>query len=255
MLKKNKILFLGDSLTAGVDCNDIMDYNSKTGYSHLICEYFKNRRAFGSSLNFAVSGLTSHGLLHMLDQEISYNENIAYNITPEYTYRSGIREGRSNSALLLKRDISIYKAIKQADYIYISIGSNDFVRYYENGGVKKLNVNIISQIKRGLYLNLQEILDIIKNINGNCKVFIVGSYVPTKLNVVNTILEPILNATEIEIYEELVGKYDDVYYVSISNMVDRHRGEFLSRSTNIHPSNRGYMLMYTEIIKTMDENS
>lgn len=250
-MQKKNLLFMGDSITAGVYSDGKLIY-SRESYDNMIAKEYEKRGILGTCYNVAVSGFTTCDMLNMLVSDITYNQNVAYNITPEKTYRKGNYK-KENSAILLSEDIKISSLIKDADEIIMTLGSNDFVKYFDthfDTTFEKLDIkevvsrdfkSVISDtILEGVVKNYVDILTYIYNINSDISITLLGSYTPSNSSLINKVFYKQLGKIENELLKRVKKNFRDVRILSIKEEIAKNVDIYLPNPLNIHLSYEGY---------------
>ncbi len=264
-MEKN-LLFMGDSITAGVYSDGKLIY-SRESYDNMIVSEYAKRGMLGTYYNIAVSGFTTSDMLDMLESDITYNQNVAYNITPEKTYRKGNYK-MENSAILLSEDVKISNLIKGADEIIMTLGSNDFVKYFDthlDRTFDKLDLkdvvsrdfkNVISDtILDGIVDNYVDILTYICNINSDVCITLLGSYTPSNSTLINKVFYKQLGKIENELLRRVKRRFKHVRVLSIKEEIAKNVDLYLPNPLNIHLSYEGYRTVAdTYIHKYMDSD-
>lgn len=196
------IVALGDSLTVGAG-----DLNGK-GYVGNILEQLKDRTMEEVSLqNFAINGLTSEGLVKVIEQ----------------------------------RDVK--QGIKDADLILLTIGGNDLFQ----GGqtLVELNLEEIAQIEQRFLENLSQILSDISQLNGNAPIYFSGLYHPfTHLPNTEITTKVILDWNHHTAL--VIARYNQAVFVPTFDMFQNNLTTHLSHD-RFHPSTEGYQQMANRI--------
>lgn len=217
---------LGDSLAAGQNPYGEIGY----GYSDYVNKYLKSN----DSLEFYSKDFTSpEDRIVDLINRIEKNEKVK----------------------LQDEELSIQTAIKKADIITLSIGSNDL---FEKAGLSDMKYNLEKSDEIEEYLeeikeNLDKLIKLIRKYNDN-KIIIVGYYNPLSpiSSKYTRELEPIFMKVN-EYYEEVALKnncdYIDVYEIFKENP------EYLPNPTDIHPSNSGYEVIAAQIIDILKKSN
>lgn len=146
-MNKKNLVFLGDSITAGVLSGPELDYRKK-GYSKFVAQYFKQKGELGSYHNFAVSGFMTKNILGQLKSNVTHNENIAFNILSEKCYKLTKKKVGKDTIKFTHPDIHILDAIKDADMLVITVGANDLIKLFEKAqdiGTAKLIQAIVNR--------------------------------------------------------------------------------------------------------------
>ncbi len=244
---KKRLLFLGDSLTAGVYSDGKMRYD-RVNYPQMIATMYENEGLLESYYNMAVSGFRTIDVLKQLVDDISYNENIAYNIVGEYTYKKGLKDYH-HTAKLLEHDIKISKLIENSDEIIMTLGSNDYIKFFYTYQDKMSKIirssdsDLIKSTTDEVIIQYHQIVKMIKSINPRIKIVLIGSYVPHKSKYVQNLFFDMFKQIEVQIKEDLCSGFSNFHYVSILDGFKENRDEFLDNPLNIHPNKMGYAYM------------
>ncbi len=250
-MKKYNLVFMGDSITAGVYSDGKLDYNRK-GYPDIIKDEFIKQNKLNSFYNIAVPGFSAKETSHMLNSKLTYNENIAFNITPERSYKKANYK-KHNSAKLLKNDVTIDEIIKKADIITMTLGSNDVIYYLNDHAIdlkdnfnlkeiidKKEEKTLSQVILQGIFTNFKNVLNYIYELNEDVEINLIGTYTPHKSGVLNKMLYKNINILEEELVKELTKEYKNIKYMKIIKEIYEKREEYLNNPLNIHLNYEGY---------------
>lgn len=220
MIQAKSVVALGDSITTGYGVEESENYVS------LFCTALKNKSKEDVICdNLAVNGLTSNGLLDLLQVE----------------------ETREK--------------IKHSDYILLSIGGNDFLQELTSHLSTYLNraesYPQVSVIGNRLRKNLSTILDEIVLLNPQVNIFIVPLYNPYHLVMKSNIaLSNQFNEVK-EWYNEVCSRYDQVKIdLKLSNTLERD--EYLNvsleeRNIDPHPNRLGHDAIARSLMKEIEE--
>lgn len=242
-----RLLFLGDSLTSGVYSDGKMLYD-RVNYPQMIATMYENKGLLVSYHNMAVSGFRTIDVLKQLVDNISYNENVAYNIVGEYAYKKGLKDYH-HTAKLLERDIRIQELIEQSDELILTLGSNDYLKFFYTYQDKMTKIirahdtDIIEGTTNEVISNYHQIFKLIKSINPRIKIVLIGSYVPHKSKYVQNLFYDVFKQIELLVTEDLCSTYTNFHVVSILEGFRENRDEFLDNPLNIHPNKMGYAYM------------
>lgn len=186
---------LGDSLTVGT--GDM----TQRGYIGAIVDELANKTNEAITIdNFAINGLTSDGLLGVVEQTL------------------------------------VKESIKRADYIFMTIGGNDLFR----GGQTLLDINKdqISELEKHYLENVREIMTQINELNNDCIVYFTGLYHPfVHLPNVEMTTEIIIGwnyQTALQL-----AQFPNVVFVPTYDLFQFQLQSYLS-SDQFHPSREGY---------------
>ena len=253
MLKKKNLLFLGDSVTAGV-FSDVIEDRKRDSYAVQIEKVFSEAGLLKSSHNFAVSGFKTVDMLKMINEDYTFNETVAFHITPSYPYRRGITQGRKDSIELLKNDLHLKEVIKKSDIIIFTIGGNDIV-YSDlfTSPLKLLGDKYIADLSEIISTNIAEICSLINNINSNCQIFILGMYIPNRTILADNLLQKPLDDHDKKISKMINSSFSNVTYVELMEDFIENKSLFLNNLLDIHPSLSGHTYICKKIIEAYSD--
>ncbi len=242
---KKKILFMGDSLTSGVYSDGKMRYD-RINYPQMIATMLENNGQLDSYYNVAVSGFTTTDVYEQVAKNITYNENIAFNIVGEQTYKKGLKHYK-HTVKLLRQDRNIVDLIKWSDEIIMTLGSNDFIKFFNRYRDRITSIiqansddNLLERTTNEVLVNYHKLFDLIFALNPQVKIVLLGSYVPTKAPAFqNTFYDTFCHLEE-RITEDLVVKYPNLKFISVIDGFKLNSEEFLDNPMNIHPNKLGY---------------
>lgn len=256
-MNKKNLLFLGDSITAGVLSGPELDYRKK-GYSKFIAQYFKQKGKLGNHHNFAVSGFMTKNILEQLKSNITHNENIAFNILSEKCYRLTKKKVGKDTIKFTHPDIHILDAIKEADMLVITIGANDLIKLFEKAqdiGATKLiqaivNKSYIEISRQEALANYKKIINIILNQNPTIELILMGTYVPFNEEKIVNILYEKFCLLEDSLYDELKNEFGSkIKIVKPRNSFKANKDKYIQSKFDIHPSTKGHKALANHILK------
>ena len=202
---------LGDSLAEGI-------LNNKTkgkGYPDFIKELFEKGTGYEVNLNnFGVGGYTTKDVLNQLEDE------------------------------------EVIAAIEQADIITYDAGANDLLDVVDLGNLDDPELLLkVGLALEGIKTNLKETLDIIKGLNEDAQIFVMGyynalwQYPAEHQNLIEMLIKDFLNQAIIDIANE-----KGAIYVSTYEAFDDRYAEFLPLP-DIHPNEAGYEVIAWEFLE------
>lgn len=247
-MRKQKLLFLGDSLTSGVYSDGKMRYD-RVNYPQMIAAMYEKKNLLDSYYNAAVSGFTTLDVISILEDDLTYNENIAYNIVGEYTYKKGLRDYH-HTARLIKEDIKIRDLIRKSDQIIMTLGSNDFIKFFKKyqDRITKIIQNdednkLIGKTTNEILNNYHHLFETIYILNPKIKITLIGSYVPHRSKYLQSLFYDMFSRIEKQISEDLTTRYPNFHFVSVIDGFKLNADTFLDNPLNIHPNKLGYTFM------------
>ncbi len=262
MSKKN-IVFLGDSITAGVIAGPELDYRKK-GYAQFVREYFENANSLGSYYNFAVSGFMTSDVLKQFKENITHNENIAFNVLSEKCYRLTKKRVGQDTIKFTHPDIRILDAIEQADLLVMTLGANDLIRLFRRfteesvtGVVKSIINNEYATETLSVALkNYLIMMTLITEINPNIEIILLGTYVPTgEVRLVDR-LYPKFSKLEDALYDTIADQFkENIKVVKPREIFKANTQEFVSSKIDIHPSTEGHKALAELVLQSQKQIS
>lgn len=196
------IVALGDSLTVGAG-----DAEGK-GYVGNIVDQLNERTNEEVTLkNFAINGLTSEGLVNVMQQE------------------------------------EVQQELKKADIVLLTIGGNDLFR----GGETLVNLNLeeITGIEKTFLQNLTKIVTEIRELNSEATIYFSGLYHPfTHLPNADLTTKVILDWNHHTALN--IAKFERTLFVPMFDMFQFNLNSYLSED-RFHPSTEGYQQMANRI--------
>ncbi len=260
MSKKN-IVFLGDSITAGVIAGPELDYRKK-GYAMFVREYFERHNMLKSYHNFAVSGFMTSDVLNQFKQNITHNENIAFNVLSEKCYRYTKKKVNQDTISFTHPDIRILDAIQKADLLVMTVGANDLIRLFRrfsDESVKKVLHSILSNeyAQETLHTALKNYLvmmNLIIDINPNIEIILMGTYVPSGDEAIVKRLFPKFSMLEDALYDTVANEFpDNIKMIKPRNLFKANAAEFVTSRIDIHPSTEGHKALAELVMQAQSQ--
>ncbi|MFV0288462.1 MAG: SGNH/GDSL hydrolase family protein [Mycoplasmatales bacterium] len=257
-MKKYNLVFMGDSLTAGVYNDGILDYTRKS-YPMFIKEEFKKNNSLKTYYNIAVPGFTAKDTVKLLNSDLTYNENLAYNIIPEQSYRKG-NYRKQQTAKLLNPDLKITEILKQADIITMTIGSNDMILYLKEYKAEwtKITYQEFKEAHDTLDLflvsvvnNFKKIINYIRKYNKEATIIFVGSYVPQKSKLINKTLSKYFKTIEKHLKKEVLKSDKNIKWIEIRELIQENKKAYLNNSFNVHLNEAGYLAVAEQVVNEL----
>lgn len=220
--KKIYYVSLGDSLAAGQTPYGQLGY----GYSDYVSNYLKENNLLEFyTKDFAQSGYRTTDLLN----DINNNKKILVNNKHE-----GIKTVLRNSEL-----------------VTLSIGVNDI--FYKLGiNIQNVNLDNTDEIYEYINQMLIDLDKLIVTIKKYCKknIILIGYYNPITNSETSRNLEPIFNYIN-EKQNKLAKKYSLIYLDTYE--IFKENPEYLPNPKDIHPSNKGYEVIASQIIDIIEK--
>lgn len=260
MSKKN-LVFLGDSITAGVLAGPELDYRKK-GYARFVREYFDRQDALGTYHNFAVSGFMTGDVLNQFKTNITHNENIAFNILGEKCYRYTKKKVATDTIQFTHPDITILDAIEQADLLVMTAGANDLIRLFRkfsDESVTKILHSILSNeyTQETLHTALKNylvIMNLIIDINPDIEIVLLGTYVPSSEDAIVKRLYPKFSMLEDALYDTVASEFpNNIKLVKPRAIFKSNSKEFVTSKIDIHPSTEGHKALAELVLQNQTQ--
>lgn len=260
-MNKKNLVFLGDSITAGVIAGPELDYRKK-GYAQFVREYFERQNCLGTYHNFAVSGFMTGDVVNQFKQNITHNENIAFNILAEKCYKLTKHKVGADTIKFTHPDIHILDAIAKADLVTMTIGANDLIRLFRKISDESLT-KVFHSIVANEYTdetlqtaleNYIRIMNIIISINPNIEIILLSTYVPSGDERFVKRLYPKFCLLEDALYETIRNEFpDNVKLVKPRNIFKSNCKEFVTSKVDIHPSTEGHKSLAELVLQNQSQ--
>ncbi|WP_102274872.1 SGNH/GDSL hydrolase family protein [Cytobacillus massiliigabonensis] len=196
----------------------------------------------GDSLTQGVGDTTKRGgyvpyLEALLEKDKSINDALFDNF--------GIRGNRSDQLLKKLASSEVREAVKEADYVIVTIGGNDVMKVVREN-FSNLNLKVFSAQRRIYEDNLHGALTAVRNENPNSKIILVGLYNPffkwfADVREINVIIEEWNHASK-----NVLMEYPNTYFVEIADLF-YDEGEEILHTDYFHPNDHGYELIANRI--------
>lgn len=261
MSKKKNIVFLGDSITAGVIAGPELDYRKK-GYARFVAEYFERQNMLGDYHNFAVSGFMTGDVLAQFKNNITHNENIAFNVLSEKCYRYTKKKVGEDTIKFTHPDVRILDAISKADLLVLTVGANDLIRLF-----RKFSDDSVTHVLHSIIANdyTQEtlhtalknylvIMNLIIDINPDIEIVLLGAYVPSGEEAIVKRLFPKFSMLEDALYDTVANEFpDNIKLVKPRSIFKANCKEFVPSRIDIHPSTEGHKALAELVLQTQTQ--
>jgi lysophospholipase L1-like esterase len=197
--------------------------------------------ALGDSLTYGVGDPTRNGYIGVVRHNIQKQtgRNVIVN-------NFGISGQRSDQLLAQLNNGVVIKALKQADYVFVFIGTNDF-RRAAGWNFRLLPKEPILLGKEKLKKNLSTTLKTVRKNNSFAQIYVLGlynpyfgeEYDPDAPNVIRTWNETIFDVSK----ESTLTKYISTY--ELYENIEKE----MYFSDSLHPNRRGYLRMGNWVFK------
>jgi lysophospholipase L1-like esterase len=221
-------LALGDSLAAGMNENYEIGY----GYADFIAQHYVNKEnAVEFNKGFTFPGYTTVNVLEDIQKNVTKN---MYDL-----------KGPSQT------EVTIHKAIEQADIITLSAGANDVLKHVNRSQSGEFSFDLPAVLKgiQEVSANYEKIFAEIQKINPEVDIVVMGLYNPfpylqdaavqTQLNT----LVATMNNSMKAVVEKNGGIFSDVADIVASDYVS-----YLPNPANIHLGEAGYKVVADKML-------
>lgn len=201
----------------------------------------------GDSLTQGVGDSANKGgYLPYLQAELEKEKGV--NHTEFYNF--GVKGNRTDQLIKRLQTTNVQAGIEKADIVIITIGGNDVMKVVREN-FSHLKVEYFNKAKRQYENNLHEILQLIRTINEDTMIVLVGLYNPfyTWFSDVKELDEIIDEWNETS--ELIIETYEDAYFVKIADLFEYH-GESLLYTDYFHPNDKGYELIASRLFEKLD---
>jgi lysophospholipase L1-like esterase len=204
--------------------------------------------AIGDSLTQGVGDETENGGYVGILNNTFQDNNI--NVTIE---NYGKRGNRADQLVKRLEKKEIVASIQKADIVFITIGANDIMKIVRNNFMN-LNIELFNQEKPEYLERLRVILNKIKELNPDTKIYLIGFYNPfdryfADVEELQTIVEDWNESSKL-----VTEEFENVKYIPTSDLFSDSDIELLA-DDYFHPNTSGYKLMAKRILENMEEVS
>ncbi len=237
------IVYLGDSLTNGY-LSDGELHAEDLGYRDNVDETLN-----ATSYNYAVDGYTLSDVKTQFENDIELSV-VNQEITARFPELESLYPSNPES------DLPISHAVKQADYIILTIGANDvlesLLEFDEEGNFTVKKESFFKNL-RAYHDAKYELLNYIHELNEGVQIYDVGMYFAYPHIGDNFMkwLYPVLNIVEHYIFID--EQKINVTKVDVKDNMQANIKVFVDNPSDIHPSPLGYDVMSNEILKAIDK--
>ncbi len=203
--------------------------------------------AIGDSLTFGSGdpertgyiGRVQQGMTTAIGQQVIVN-------------RYGIRGYRSDQIMVHIQDVEAKQKISQANYIFLFIGTNDFIQAARRD-LNSINPNEMEE-KRVLFQeNLTQLIAQIRQDNQFAPLVLIGMYDPYTDFVNHDQLNEILGKWN-QVTKGMVNEFPKTYYVStIDLFLDKEKKRYFKDV--IHPNPAGYQIIANRVMNELRRNA
>ncbi|WP_285016893.1 SGNH/GDSL hydrolase family protein [Lactococcus garvieae] len=219
-----------------------------------------NYVALGDSLTEGVGDATGQGgFVPLLAKEIE--DQTLSKVEPQNFGHAG---DTSTQIYDKMQDREIQAAIKDADFISLTVGGNDVMKVIRDNAahLSKLKEKDFEQPARNYQKELKKIFETIRQNNPEAHVYVLGIYNPFYINFPNiTALQTIINNWNIAT-EETVKEEKNMSFIAINDLLYKGIGgekgisesqsqanDLLYTADSFHPNNIGYQIMADAVFK------
>ncbi|MCF6408892.1 GDSL-type esterase/lipase family protein [Pseudalkalibacillus salsuginis] len=163
-------------------------------------------------------------------------------------HRYGVRGYRTDQIMIHIQNIEIKQKINQANYIFLFIGTNDFIQAARRD-LNSINAEEMER-KRPLFEeNLAKLITQIRTDNQYAPLILIGMYDPYTDLVNHDQLNEILREWNL-VTKGMVDQYPNIHYIStIDLFLDKEKTRYFNDI--IHPNPKGYELIAKRVMDEM----
>jgi lysophospholipase L1-like esterase len=204
--------------------------------------------SIGDSLTQGVGDSTNRGgyvpyLEKLLEEDKSINDALFDNF--------GIKGNRSDQLLKKLASSDVRDAVKEADYVIVTIGGNDVMKVVREN-LSNLNLKAFNKQRKIYEKNLKNVLTAVRNDNPNSKIILVGLYNPffkwfADIREINEIIGEWNLASQ-----DVLMNYPNTYFVEIADLF-YEEGDNLLHTDYFHPNDKGYELIANRIFAIINK--
>lgn len=185
------------------------------------------------------------GYIRILEETVRTDEN---NVTFE---NLGKRGNRTDQLLERLDDAQIASSVRKADIILVTIGANDIMQVVKENFTDLTFEDFLNE-EEDFKNNLQEIIERMRELNGDAPIYLVGLYNPFEryfddIEELDAIVDN-WNQTSKNMTEE----YEDVTFIPIKDLFDVTEVNLLAED-HFHPNKVGYHRMAKRVLEYLTE--
>lgn len=251
-LKKWLILMLSVFILAACGITDSIG-NSKNGNKKIaVTKMIKSKDiqyvALGDSLTQGVGDeLDKQGYVGRLEKEMTTWQGVK-----SVTVTNTAKRGRRSDQLIDQiQSGKIDDALKQADFITLTIGGNDLMKIVRTN-ITDLNKEAFDKKRPAFKQRYETIMQLIRERNPNAPILLIGVYNPLSIF---TKQESDMNTIMSEWNADIRGfanNDEQAAFINIEDLFDSN-DNLVYHTDFFHPNAKGYDLMTARIIKTLHE--
>ncbi|PWA13277.1 lipase [Pueribacillus theae] len=198
----------------------------------------------GDSLTQGVGDMNKEGYIGIIKEKIANESNVTVAL---HNYAK--RGQRSDQLLKRLNKNEFNEDLRNADFIFLTIGGNDIMRVFKNNFFN-LNVALFEKESIDFQNNLGEILTRMRSENPTAPIYMIGIFNPY-LNYFSDIVEI---DEVVRIWNESIKKvtvsFPEVHFVPIDSIFEEGE-EPLLHDDFFHPNRHGYELIADKLIAQM----
>jgi lysophospholipase L1-like esterase len=200
--------------------------------------------ALGDSLTYGVGDPTRTGYIGVvrMNMEKRTGRNVIVN-------NFGISGQRSDQLLLQLKNGIVLKALQQADFVFVFIGTNDF-RQSAGWNFRHLPEEPLMLGKERLRRNLDEVIHVVRQQNSFAEMYILGLYNPYIGDEYDPDAPDHIRSWNKEILD-VTNESSLTKYVSTHELFENIE-KTMYFSDTLHPNRRGYIKMGNWVSKQVD---
>ncbi|MGP4078383.1 GDSL-type esterase/lipase family protein [Pseudalkalibacillus sp. R45] len=200
--------------------------------------------AIGDSLTYGSGDPKKVGYIGRVQQQMtnSFGSDVAL-------HRYGVRGYRTDQIMIHVQNIETRQKINQANYIFLFIGTNDFIQVARRD-LNSINPKEMEKMRPVFEESLAKLITQIRTDNQYAPLILIGMYDPYTDLVNHDQLHGILKDWN-QVTRGMVDQYPNIHYIStIDLFLDKEKKRYFADI--IHPNPRGYELIAKRVMDEMN---
>jgi lysophospholipase L1-like esterase len=152
----------------------------------------------------------------------------------------------SSGLLKIAEDQETLKAIELSNLIFISIGGNE-VKAFRNDK-NEASLTEIKNVQDNYLNNLNQVVELIKNKNKDCRVVFIGLYNPFGEKLGQDNLKTLHDWNYKT--EQLLSSYSDMVFIPTYDLFKYNLDNYLAQD-NFHPNSKGYKAIANRVLEVL----
>ncbi|RBW69531.1 GDSL-type esterase/lipase family protein [Bacillus taeanensis] len=206
-----------------------------------------NLVAIGDSLTYGSGDPLKKGYIHRVKAGMERNFHISASLT-----NFGVSGYRTDQVITLLHQPQKQKAVREAHYIFLFIGTNDF-RKSANYKFDSISVRKMVQGKQMYSNHLYELITSIRTLNRTAPLIVLGLYNPYTSVQAKETIDLLISDWNKEIKKTAASFYKTTY-VPTSDLFPAYKKEYYFYDT-LHPNPKGYQIIADRVLKYLSNKN